>query len=189
MTSVTYGDGKYGTITVFNVTTISERSSTIRPVAAMEGVPKIVVEKFGDDIRGSSKTTLLMPKDEIWKATEQMKIGAWNTSVLKPVLKHCIGGDRASGIKDSLKTGLSIGDIAVDRVNATVPQMVAMLHHKTQLIDNIESTAVYTEKSIQCPGVRMVQGPKLIGHRNNMPRIIVLAPARGNWVEETMSWK
>jgi hypothetical protein len=88
-----------------------------------------------------------------------------------------------------LKSALSIDDISFRSFNATVPQMIAMLHHKTALIENIESTPVYLEPNGDGRSVRMAQGPDMVGHGNDKPHIIVLAPARGSWIEEKLSWK
>jgi hypothetical protein len=39
------------------------------------------------------------------------------------------------------------------------------------------------------PWVQMEAGPKTSGHENDNPRIIVLAPAKGQWVEMKFFWK
>jgi hypothetical protein len=87
-----------------------------------------------------------------------------------------------------LKIALSIDGIAAPSFNATIPQMIAMLHHKTEIIENIESTPC-TEQDGRELAVRMVEGPELSGHSNNNPRITVFAPSKGKWVDEKISWK
>lgn len=190
LTSVAYNDGKYGTITLFRVTREHRRPSKIRPEAAMRGVPKIVVQKIGEGIKGWRKTTLSMPQDEIWEATKQWKIGPRKPQVSRPDFTQHDGGPGESGIEEALRTALSMDDdMPFHSFNATVPQMVAMLHHKAALMENIESTPVYSEPDGDWRGVRMVQGPDMFGHEYNKPRIIVLAPARGSWAEDKLSWK
>lgn len=190
LTSVAYNDGKYGTITLFRVTREQGRLSKIRPEAAMRGVPKIVVQKIGEGIKGWRKTTLSMPQDEIWEATRQWKIGPLKPQVSRPDFTQHDGGTGESGIEEALRTALSMDDdMSFHSFNATVPQMVAMLHHKAALMENIESTPVYSEANGDWRGVRMVQGPDMFGHECSKPRIIVLAPAKGDWVEEKISWK
>jgi hypothetical protein len=75
LTSVAYNDGKYGTITLFRVTRENGWPNKVRPEAAMGGVPKMVLQKFGDGIKGLSKTTFSMPQDEIWEAASNGKSG------------------------------------------------------------------------------------------------------------------
>lgn len=156
----------------------------------MRGVPKIVVQKIGEGIKGWRKTTLSMPQDEIWEATKQWKIGPRKPQVSRPDFTQHDGGPGESEIEEALRTALSMDDdMSFHSFNATVPQMVAMLHHKAALMENIESTPVYSEPNGDWRGVRMVQGPDMFGHEYNKPRIIVLAPARGSWAEEKLSWK
>jgi hypothetical protein len=187
LTSVTYNDGKYGTITLFMVTLEGGRLSKIRPLAAMGGVPKIVVQKFGDGIKGSSKTTLSMPNDDIWEATTQWRSGPRRERLLGAHFTPHTREHSGFGIEEILKTTLSIDNSFFDSFNATVPQMIAMLHHKTGLIENIESTPV--KPSADWCGVELVKGPDMIGHMNDNPRIIVWAPKKGSWVEEKVSWR
>jgi len=153
----------------------------------MAEVPKILLRKIGEGVKGSSKTTLSMPEHEIWKATEQRRI-EWKAPVSKPGFKRHNNDHAAPGIGDDLKIALSM-DQPLHSFHATVPQMVTMLHHKTQLIENIESTAVGPEPNSDLRSVRMVRGPSMIGYKSSNPQIIVLAPARGSWVEEKLSWK
>lgn len=188
LNSVVYGKSRYGTITLFEVTTASDRPKRIRPMAAMAMVPKIVLQKFSDACEGSSRTTLSMPENEIWKATKQERVDDSKRS-LKPAIETHNGQNIALGVDCPLKMALSIGEVAVHKVIATVPQMVVMLQHKTELIEDIESTAVYAEQDGHSHGVQMVRGPVLNGHGNNKPQIIVFAPAKANWAEETLSWK
>jgi hypothetical protein len=194
LTSVTYSYSRYGTITLFELTRAADRRpKMIRPLAAMKGVPKIVVEKIGEGIRGATKTTLTMPHHEIWRATGQKKIGRLQ-AVLRPDLVLFNDHDGATRIGLILQSALSIDDVdeLPRRVVATVPQMVAMLHHKTNVIENIKSTHVYdTPEEGGLPWVRMEGRPDMNGHAHNDPRvyIIVLAPARGKWVEERFAWK
>lgn len=66
LTSVTYGSNKYGTITLFELTdAIKGVPTKIRPLAAMRQVPKIIMEKMGQGINRSIKTTLTMPNHKI----------------------------------------------------------------------------------------------------------------------------
>ncbi|RYP70254.1 hypothetical protein DL771_005557 [Monosporascus sp. 5C6A] len=160
----------------------------------LTSVPKIVVKKIGEGIKDSTRTMLTMPHHKIWDATEQKKIGQRNAPVLKPDLAPHIGHDGAHPIGDVLKIALSMDeDAPLSRVIATVPQMTAMLHHKTDVIENIMSTHVHDtlEEGGEQPWVRMVAGPERKGHTHNNPRvhIIVLAPAKGKWVEEKLAWK
>jgi hypothetical protein len=194
LTSVTYSYGRYGTITLFELTREADgRPKMIRPLAAMKGVPKIVVEKIGEGIRGATKTMLTMPHHEIWRATGQKKIGRLQ-AVLKPGLALFNPHDGATPIGLILQSALSIDDVdeLPRAVVATVPQMVAMLHHKTDVIENIKSTPVYdTPEEGGLRWGRMEGGPDMNGHAHNDSRvfIIVLAPARGRWVEEKFAWK
>lgn len=80
-------------------------------------------------------------------------------------------------------------DAPLSILTATIPQMVAMLHHKTDIIQNIKSTSVHDKEMRAQPWVQMEAGPKTSGHENDNPRIIVLAPAKGRWVEKRFFWK
>lgn len=193
LTSVTYGSSKYGTITLFELTDAAKGVPTkVRPLAAMRQVPKIIMEKMGQGVNGSIKTTLTMPNHKIWDATEQKEIGRLNSPFLKPHFSDC-GFHASLSIGDNLKIALSMDyeDAPWSKFAATIPQMVAMLHHKTDIIQNIKSTSVHTciEERGEQPWVQMEAGPTTSGHENNNPRIIVLAPARGHWVEKRFFWK
>lgn len=74
---------------------------------------------------------------------------------------------------------------------ATIPQMVTMLHHKTDIIEKIESTPVHVKEEVDEPWVQMELGPRANGHEYNTRRvqIIVLAPAMGKWVDELFMWR
>lgn len=67
--------------------------------------------------------------------------------------------------------------------------MGTMLHHKTDIIQNIKSTSVHDGGMREQPWVQMEAGPKTSGHENDNSRIIVLAPAKGQWVEMKFFWK
>ncbi|UKZ70460.1 uncharacterized protein TrAtP1_011441 [Trichoderma atroviride] len=193
LTSATYGNSRYGTITLFELTDAIKGAPTmIRPLAAMRQVPKIIMERMGQGINGSIRTTLTMPNHQIWDATEQKEIGRLNPPILKPKLSSC-GSDVSLSIGDDLKIALSMDyeDAPLSKIAATIPQMVAMLHHKTDIIQNIKSTPVHicTEETAEQSWVQMEAGPTTNGHENNNPRIIVLAPAKGQWVEKRYFWK
>ncbi|KAM0452298.1 hypothetical protein ACHAO4_005508 [Trichoderma viride] len=191
LTSVTYGSSRYGTVTLFELTdAIKGVPTKIRPLAAMRQVPKIIMEKMGQGINGSIKTTLTMPNHKIWDATEQKEVGRLNPPVMKPRLSSC-GSDISRSIGDDLRTALSMDyeDAPLSILTATIPQMVAILHHKTDIIQNIKSTSVHDKEMRAQPWVQMEAGPKTSGHENDNPRIIVLAPAKGRWVEKRFFWK
>ncbi|KAK1243856.1 hypothetical protein MKX08_001994 [Trichoderma sp. CBMAI-0020] len=191
LTSVTYGSSRYGTVTLFKLTDAIEGvPTTIRPLAAMRQVPKIIIKKMGQGINGSIKTTLTMPSHRIWDATKQKEVGRMNPPLLKPSLSsygsnisHSIGGDLRFALSMDSK------DALLSEFSATIPQMVAMLHHKTSIIQHIKSTSVHVEEMGRQPWVQMEAGPDRSGHENNDPQIIVLAPARGEWVDMRYFWK
>jgi hypothetical protein len=58
----------------------------------MGGVPKIVLQKFGDGIKGPSKTMFSMPQDEIWEAAKQWKVGLRKARVSRPDFTRHNGG-------------------------------------------------------------------------------------------------
>ncbi|CEJ56729.1 hypothetical protein PMG11_02927 [Penicillium brasilianum] len=195
LTSITYGDSKYGTITVFELTKGDDGTpKTIRPKAAMREVPKIILKKMAEGIKGGSKTMLTMPHHKIWEVTEQIKIKMRKLPVLKPDLRTIDNHNRDDSIGDALKDALSIDDeTRSSRVITTVPQMIAMLHHKTELIENIESTHVTTPviEGENLPWVRMVDAPDLNGYAHNGAGfyVIVMGPANGKWMEAKLEWK
>ncbi|KAL7903324.1 hypothetical protein HDV64DRAFT_238570 [Trichoderma sp. TUCIM 5745] len=189
LTSVTYGGSKYGTITLFELTDAAKGVPTkIQPLAAMRQVPKIIMERIGQGINGAIRTTLTMPNHKIWDVTEQKEIGRLNPSILKPNLSSC-GAHVSYSIRDGLRIALSMDyEDAPSKFAATIPQMVAMLHHKTDVIQNIKSTPV--QETVGRPWVQMEAGPAPSGHENNSPRvnIIVLTPAKGQWIEKSFLW-
>ncbi|KAK3943601.1 hypothetical protein QBC46DRAFT_35604 [Diplogelasinospora grovesii] len=194
LTSVTYGDDKYGTIMLFELKRPDRRPKTLRPVAAMKEVPRIVLEKISNGVPpGSSRTTLSMPHHEIWKGTEQKEVRWGIKKGLTPrLVPYKDSGGNDGRIENALKISLSLDDDdqTWSRVRATIPQMIAMLHHKAQLIENIESTPVYDETSGDYHGVQMVRAPRRTSHSSSTGvRVIVLAPARGNWIAQELSWK
>jgi hypothetical protein len=189
LASVVYGKSKYGTITLFELTTASGRPKMIRPMAAMEKVPKIVLQKFSDACAGSKRTKLSMPENEIWNATKQETVDGSESAFLIPGIQYQDAQNMALGVGSSLKVALSIGKVAVHKIIATVPQILVMLQHKTQLIQNIESTAVYAEQDDHRLSVKLNRAPLLNGHGNYKPRIIVFASAMAEWLEETLSWR
>jgi hypothetical protein len=81
---------------------------------------------------------------------EAMEIRAAEETSLKAAAHN--GGRVGSRIKEALKTALSIDDISFHSFNATVPQMITMLHHKTVLRENIESTPVCLEPTAHWRG-------------------------------------
>jgi hypothetical protein len=84
----------------------------------MGEVPKIVVQKFGDGIEGSSKTTLSMLQEEIWEARKQWKIGPRKKRASRPNFTGHNESRGGSGIEEALKTAFSMDDISFHSFNA-----------------------------------------------------------------------
>jgi len=196
---VTYGnraDCSYGTITTFDVTIGNGGPIKIQLKAAMEYVPKFILQKFGDGMM-INRTTLFMPQNRVWETTTQQTTSGTLFEILsrlfsrgrKPdVEQNEVPGEPEIG--QPLKTALSIGGTSFRKFYATVPQMIAMLHHKAGLIENIRSEPVSFEPSGGKRVVKMVLGPEQSGHHTiSPPHIIVFAPCEGEWIDERLSWK
>ena len=191
LTSVTYNNGKYGTITAFQITTETcGRPINIRPEAAMTEVPKIILRKFYKEAHGSI-TEILKAQGNIWEVTEQKwkeKIGKSTVRLTSsPDVQQHEGAQGDPTVGEALKLTISIGESSLKSFNATIPQMIAMLHQKTEMIEEIVSNPVDVDQPRN--HIVIVRGPTLTGHSVSNPCIVVFAPAKGVWVQQKLSWK
>ncbi|KAH7159321.1 hypothetical protein DER46DRAFT_611516 [Fusarium sp. MPI-SDFR-AT-0072] len=193
MTVLTYNDGNYGSISLFQLWREPDR---IRPVAAMDYVPKFVLK------------TIYSCTDKKSKLELRFRNGAmdWNKRYLSkndgPFLcpvpnKNRNRNVRCPAIGTTLKSALKQDPLctAWESFLATIPQMVAALHLRTSLLQNIESTQVqklvYRDQDIKpMPerGVTLLRGPSASGHHGHNVRIAVLSPKVGEWAKEKLAW-
>jgi hypothetical protein len=193
LTALTYNDGKggNGSITLFELDTWNGgRPKSLQPIAAMDNVFKSVLRKISSEARDSRRTTLSRPKINIWEATKQQTNVQQPKLVSKPDLTRSPAGGGGLTIGNALKTALSIDrNDLVDRFYATVPQMIAILHHKTSILRVVRSSEIIADESQGLRGVALENFPPGSGHDGSNPLIIVLSPTVGEWVKEKLSWK
>lgn len=187
MTVVMYsGDRQYGSITLFKLGSPQNDllPDRIRPKAAMRDVPKILLIKISSSVKYCSKAKLQMPQRQIWKATKQtIRQGLFARRILMPSLVA-----NGPGVGNFLKQYISMPPATiVQSFQATVPQLIAMLHHKTQLLENIKSSEVRNELG-DSRHVKIVQPPVRGSGGGINTRIIVLSTVDAPWVEEALSW-
>ncbi|CAH0016461.1 unnamed protein product [Clonostachys rhizophaga] len=190
LTALTFNDGKYGAATLFRMS-VSDQGQPMRlhPTVAMERIPKAVLRKVQSGVCNSRKTKLRMPHSMVWDGTtQQMKVGSSKTSS-KPKLTGNGIALQTNTVGMSLKTALSMNpSLSVVHFLATVPQMVAMLHHKASILKRIRSDDIKL-KGQSNGEVKIVEEPIQRAHTGSNPRIIVLSPEIGEWVGVELSWK
>lgn len=195
---LTYTDGSNGSISLFKKWSGPDR---IRPVAAMDDVPKIVLKGVCSYISKVNKTKLCF-RDGGMKWTK-----GYLPEIEKPRFysvsgQNQNGNNRRDEIGMGLKKALKLDPDSVEQREsfvATIPQMVGALHLGTSLLKEIESTRVERvgcfdqDANIIVPGrcVRMIRGPNPTGHKGGgrNVRIVVLLPGTAKWTKEKLTWK
>jgi hypothetical protein len=200
LTTLTYGDGPYGSITLFRTESSNTRAphgaQIVRPIAAMEHVPKAILVKMNDNVLPSSKTALRVKKQKVeWLSCEEKD---------RPVyaMLENNGEKIGQGYGHGLMKSLSIDPSgkSADGILATIQQMLALWHIKSSILCNVKSTNV---RIIRDPaaigyvtfapgqvwrGVRILKGPDQMGHETGNPRVVVLHPLSGGWLNEKLFW-
>ncbi|KAH6974478.1 hypothetical protein BKA56DRAFT_94835 [Ilyonectria sp. MPI-CAGE-AT-0026] len=195
---LTYTDGSNGSISLFKKWSRPDR---IRPVAAMDDVPKIVLKGVCSYISKMNKTKLCF-RDGGMKWTKrylpEIEKPRFNSVSRQKQNGHGRGDEIGTGLKKALKLDPDSVEQRESFV-ATIPQMVGALHLGTSLLKDIESTRVENvgcfdqDANIIVPGrcVRIIRGPNLTGHKGggrNL-RIVVLLPGTAKWTKEKLAWK
>ena len=194
-TAIILGNGAYGSITLYKVDLGTSSHAVflakhIRVWAAMTTVPKSVLGKL-EGVPGCGISTLYMPENKIWEATGQRTRGKHFERILSPVVVD--HREQGPPVGQPLKEAVSMElESPINTFRATIPMMVAMLHHKASILKNISSSPARDNGGHMFRNVDLEVEPEPIGHggaRN--ARICVLSPCREKnpWAEEMLSWR
>ncbi|KAK0621958.1 hypothetical protein B0T17DRAFT_474279, partial [Bombardia bombarda] len=185
-------EGDWGSITLFEVDVTSGSSSMrgggggavkIRPLAAMEDVPKEVLVSMRVD-QAVRKVVLEHVGDEgmfRWKA----RVGQGPAYVrLRSLLRV---GDGTSSRRAS-----SSGEADADGIMATIPQFLALMHTNRSILDVVASEGmrdgIETEDGDVVRAVSLKEKPEGKAHTGRDVHVVVLMPNRTAWAEEQILW-
>ncbi|KAK3385882.1 hypothetical protein B0H63DRAFT_473776 [Podospora didyma] len=186
LTALTYGEGHYGTITLFEVDMFPppnhDLPRQLKPVASMELVPKAIIKKMQAKVDSSRKTTLQMRKDGLHWGPRGAR---------RPASKeaHRPDGTRSRGVSKDLRYALAQipEPDNSDAVAATLPQMLAWLHLRSGVLETlVTSPANVKGRRLQ---IEWHDGPKWGGHESSKTKITVLSPAESSWAQERVIWR
>lgn len=186
LTALTYGDGDYGTVTLFRVDTFETLPHLVvprrlRPVAAMDRVPKAIVKKIVGQVKSSEKTTLRMRKGALWWGPRNARAPAVKRLRSRSGRDHGVRG----GLRHALAQIPNVDDS--DAVAATVPQILAWLHFRSGVLQEVESGPVRVGKRRRVQ-VSWREGPREVRHDASNVKIVVLSPADSKWSKERIVW-
>jgi hypothetical protein len=193
LTCLTYNKGDNGTVTLFKVemsSTSEEKPRTVRPVAVMNRVPKVILKDIQSAVHSSKKVILRFRKDKLkWTIPQSMK---------EPRYRISHGG---SGQGDALGGALQKALVGIKKskecssMSTTIPQMLAWLHLGSSFLEEVDSGKVRSERrsgrhgsSIQRT-VKWNKGPDQKWHGNANPQIVVLIPNQDGWASERIHWR
>lgn len=183
LTALTYGDGHFGTITLFRVEVHQSLPRRVQPIAAMEQVPRAIIKKMAGQVKGPEKTTLKLRKGALRWGPRGVRV---------PGVKRLRGtSGRDHGVRDKLRRALAQIPEAdeADGVAATVPQMLAWLHVRTGVLQELQSgpARVGRRQRVQ---VSWRNGPQERRHDSiSKVTIVVLSPKECKWTRERIVWR
>lgn len=187
LTCLTYNKGDSGSIALFSVEVSSGSKgelSKIRPVAAMDMVPKVILRRIKSEIPSSQRVVVKLGKGKLrgqlkWTLPESMQIPTYETRV-----------GRDGGLRHTLRDGLLAVDTSeeVYSVSTTVPQMLAWLHLGSPVVEDVETEEVRWKKHGKTRTVKWKKIPLPTFHEGVDPQIVVLMPKQGAWVNESILW-
>lgn len=190
-TCLWYSDYKVGTITLFKVemteTDGGDWPERISPVAAMEGVPKAVLKLTAGSV-GSSKKMKLEVKTKSdpplrWVSKNEPRLEQNSKGLSRKISRNM----REALAIDAKKMKVENSTKVANMVMATIPQMLAWLHVKASLVENVEMIQRMEKDEVQ----RMVtwkKRPTGRDHEGKNPHIVVLCSDADDWATEPIHW-
>ncbi len=204
LTAVTWSEeGESGSITLYRVISNSQDVSVaIRPIAAMQEVPKSILVSMRTHDKIKRKVVFVPSDDDVqgfkWKANPSrgptyVKLGddeEPNEDEEPPSHSR----DRRSTSRNHSRRGSSrqgpkLAD--ADGVRATIPQFVALLHANRSILEDIESSRielVETDDGKAVPSVNLSRPPRPNSHEGDSVHVAVLIPNEAEWADEHILW-
>ncbi|KAK1833942.1 hypothetical protein QBC39DRAFT_369571 [Podospora conica] len=196
LTAVTWAeDGDSGSVTLYKVN-VGPRDIAvgIRPVAAMQGVPKsiLVGMRTHDKIK---RKAVFVPTDEDaqgfkWKANPSR--GPSYVKLRDSVSSQPVPRVRShSRERSSSRDPYGSSQVDAHGIKATIPQFVALMHSNRSILEQVQTTHITlldTGDGDVTPAVTMVKAPRHNSHAGDGVHVAVLMPNEAEWAEEHIYW-
>ncbi|KAK0737877.1 hypothetical protein B0T18DRAFT_333406 [Schizothecium vesticola] len=196
LTAVTWSeDGESGSVTLYKVNVgLREDAVGIRPVAAMQGVPKSILVSMRTHEKIKRKA-VFVPTDEDaqgfkWKANPSR--GPTYVKVQDSVSAQPTVRMRSPSRERSSSHGYR-GPSQVDAhgIKATIPQFVALMHSNRSILEQVQTTHIAlldTGDGGVMPAVALVKAPRPNSHAGDGVHVAVLMPNEADWADEHIYW-
>ncbi|KAK0609970.1 hypothetical protein B0T17DRAFT_500890, partial [Bombardia bombarda] len=191
-------EGVSGSITLFQVdfdtTTATSRRRErdvavgIRPVAAMQGVPKPVLTAMRTHDKIKRKAVFVPTDDDAQAFKWRANPSPGPTYVRLEEDYHARHRHRHRS-RSSSHAAPQLA--AADGIRATIPQFVALLHANRAILEDVESSGVApveTEEGDVVPGVSVTKAPRANSHEGDSVHVAVLMPNEAEWVDDEIVW-
>ncbi|KAK3689423.1 hypothetical protein B0T22DRAFT_427716 [Podospora appendiculata] len=200
-------EGLTGSITLFEVQLapaarrdMDDVAVGVRPVAAMQNVPKSVLASMRahDKIK---RKVVFVPTDEDatsfkWRANPSsgpsyVKLTRDDDDEESQEQDHNRREASAHSHRSHSHShnGSRLAD--ADGIRATIPQFLALLHAKRAILEDVESSSVAPleiDEGDVVAAVKLVKQPRPNSHEGDNVHVVVLMPNEASWADEQIVW-
>lgn len=195
LTAVTWSeDGESGSVTLYKVNVEPrEDAFGIRPVAAMQGVPKSILVSMRTHEKIKRKAVFVPANEDAqgfkWKANPSRGptyVKLQDSASSPPVRMRSPSRQRSSS-----RGHYGPSQVDAHGIKATIPQFVALMHSNRSILEQVQTTHLSlldTEDGGVMPAVSLVKAPRPNSHAGDGVHVAVLIPNEADWAEEHIYW-
>lgn len=195
LTAVTWSeDGESGSVTLYKVNVgPREDAFGIRPVAAMQGVPKSILVSMRTHEKIKRKA-VFVPTDVDaqrfkWKANPSR--GPTYVKLQDSLSSPPVRMRSPSRERSSSHGHYGSSQVDAHGIKATIPQFVALMHSNRSILEQVQTThlsLLETGDGDVMPAVTLVKAPRPSSHAGDGVHVAVLMPNEADWADEHIYW-